>query len=359
MVALKDIFHVKGEPTSCGSGYPSIVPKEDAQIVSILKQAEVPFKKCTLSPFSCGSLHPTLKDPNGRSYGASSTGCAKEVIDNNAIVAVGSDTGGSIRWPAARVNLYGFKPTYGLISRYGMVPLCQLLDTVGIIAKDLVTVKRFFTLLTSRNQKDPTKWTEKTVPTKVIIDSTLPFTIQTKIRAQLEKDFVCKEQEIDSKIRGLNLKETYIKVMCKSFFSNMTTYNGVHHYNPDNMLWNCFKNYDWNKNLEKFQAIVRARIQRGEKLIKEQGYDTPSYAETVEILDYELAQSVAIVPVSTTLLSEDEPTLDEDYLLIGNFTKRPSLVIPSRVTVGLQIIGPKGSDDTVLKIAEKLRCCQD
>ncbi|GMM30582.1 glutamyl-tRNA(Gln) amidotransferase subunit [Martiniozyma asiatica (nom. inval.)] len=93
--------------------------------------------------------------------GGSSSGSAACVALGLTDYSIGSDTGGSVRLPAAYCNIYGFKPTYGRISRWGMIPYAQSLDTVGIFTKDIGIMWRVFSVLDVHDERDPTCLTEE------------------------------------------------------------------------------------------------------------------------------------------------------------------------------------------------------
>lgn len=95
-------------------------------------------------------------DFNPRSTGGSSGGSAAAVAADMCDFALGSDTGGSVRLPAAYCGVVGFKPTYGRISRYGLVAYAQSLDTVGILAKDVSTTEKIYNVLNQHDPNDPT-----------------------------------------------------------------------------------------------------------------------------------------------------------------------------------------------------------
>ncbi|MDX3925955.1 MAG: amidase [Shinella sp.] len=142
--ACKDIFKTRGMRTTAGSRVlEDYVPEEDATVVARLKRAGATLVgKANLHEFCYGitgenSRFGTPANPHDRSRfaGGSSSGSAVSVAFGVAAFSVGSDTGGSVRVPAALCGLIGMKPTYGLIGTEGMIPFCWTLDHVGIITR--------------------------------------------------------------------------------------------------------------------------------------------------------------------------------------------------------------------------------
>lgn len=167
LFGIKDNIVTKDMPTTCGSkillDYKSPF---DATVVDLLKKAgAVAVGKTNLDEFGMGSggvhshfgptFNPLYKDGNFIA-GGSSSGSAAAVAADVVDFSLGTDTGGSVRLPAAYTSILGFKPSYGRISRHGVVAYAQSLDTVGIMSKDLNVLQRVFRVLDKYDPKDPT-----------------------------------------------------------------------------------------------------------------------------------------------------------------------------------------------------------
>lgn len=162
---LKDNLCTKGVPTTCGSrlleGY---VPPYDATVVERVAGAGgVCLGKGNLDEFAMGSTTETshfgpTRNPwdESRVPGGSSGGCAAGVAAGFAWYALGSDTGGSIRQPAGYCGLTGMKPTYGTVSRYGLVAYASSLDQVGPLCRDAADCAAVLDLIQGRDPRDST-----------------------------------------------------------------------------------------------------------------------------------------------------------------------------------------------------------
>jgi aspartyl-tRNA(Asn)/glutamyl-tRNA(Gln) amidotransferase subunit A len=170
-VSVKDNICTSDMPTSCSSkmllDYQS--PFE-ATSVRLLRQAGAHIvTKTNCDEFGMGSanlysVHGKVINPHSqigqeRVAGGSSGGAAVGVALDEVSIALASDTGGSIRTPAAYCGVYGLKPSYGLISRWGVVPYADSLDTVGILGKDVEKVSAAFKVISQYDVQDPTSVT--------------------------------------------------------------------------------------------------------------------------------------------------------------------------------------------------------
>ncbi|KAH9851889.1 amidase signature enzyme [Lenzites betulinus] len=168
-IAVKDNICTKSLPTTCSSRMlESFSSPFDATVVSLLSRGGAGIAgKANCDEFGMGSLnvhsaHGPVVNPFGlasgerRSAGGSSGGSAAAVAAGLCDAALGTDTGGSVRLPASYCGIVGLKPSYGIVSRWGVVSFADSLDCVGVLARDASTAKRVHRVLATYDSRDPT-----------------------------------------------------------------------------------------------------------------------------------------------------------------------------------------------------------
>ena len=157
-VGLKDIFYTAGmKTTACSPIYADFVPDYDATSVARIKQAGgIILGKAVTTEFASSDPSPTLNPWNpAHTPGGSSSGSSVAVATRMCPAALGSQTGGSTCRPAAYNGIVGLKPTYGRISRYGVVPVSWSLDTVGILVRTVMDAALMLQVMAGHDPNDP------------------------------------------------------------------------------------------------------------------------------------------------------------------------------------------------------------
>jgi aspartyl-tRNA(Asn)/glutamyl-tRNA(Gln) amidotransferase subunit A len=393
---IKDVICTRGIKTTCSSKIlESFVPPYDATVMEKLKSSNaVVLGKTNMDEFAMGSstensaFFPTRNpwDLN-RVPGGSSGGSAVAVAADEAIYALGSDTGGSIRQPAGFCSVVGLKPTYGRVSRFGLVAFASSLDQIGPITKDVTDCALVLNAIAGHDPQDSTS-APKPVPdyTKSLNPDIKNLRIgipkeyfvegmQPEVRANMEAA-IKRLQELGAKVdREASLPLTryalavYYIIAPSEASANLARYDGVKYgfsYRDTTNMWEAMEK---TKQFG-FGAEVKRRIMLGTYALSAGYYDAyylkAQKVRTLIIREFKDAfekYDALVTPTSPTVpfkLGEkvDDPIqmyLSDVCTLPINIAGLPAISIPASfadgLPIGMQIIGQPFDEATILRIA--------
>ena len=393
-VALKDNIVSYGDITSAASKIlKTYVGTYDATVVSRMKRAGfIPFGKANMDEFAMGSSNEnsSVKQVSNpfdldRIPGGSSGGSAAMVAAGEAFIALGSDTGGSVRQPAALCGLVGLKPTYGRVSRYGLMAFGSSLDQIGILAKKSVDVAAMLEVIAGYDEMDATT-SEMPVPeyTKLINKDIKDLVIglpKEYFTQDLDKDI---KQNIEKSIEelkklGVKFKEIslpHTKYAIASYYiissaeaaSNLSRYDGVRYgVRASN---ESVEDMYVKTRTQGFGSEVKRRIMIGNYVLCSGFYDAyykkASQVRRLIKQDFENALKevdIILTPTSPVLAFKkgekikDPVTmyLSDIYTVSINLAGLPALSVPSGLInglpVGMQLISNYFREDLLLNVA--------
>ena len=394
-VQIKDVMCTEGVPTTCASRMlENFVPVYNATAVEqLLGQGAVMLGKGNMDEFAMGSscensaFHPTMNPWDlERVPGGSSGGAAASVASGEAIYALGSDTGGSVRQPAALCGVVGLKPTYGLVSRYGLIAFASSLDQIGPVGRTVMDCALALNAIAGHDPRDATsvhqepkdyaaslgqdiKGLRLGVPEEYFVDGMEPGSRKAVDEA------ISALEGLGALVRPVSLPTTRYALACYYIIApsecsaNLARYDGVKYgysYQGTNDMWEALeKTREYG-----FGPEVTRRVMLGTYALSS-GYHDAYYlkaqqARTLIRQDFDrVFQDVdALVtptsPVTAFKIGEKSGDPVQMYLidvctLPVNIAGLPGLSVPcgfsDGLPVGLQLIGPHFSEETLLRTA--------
>ncbi|MGO1369810.1 Asp-tRNA(Asn)/Glu-tRNA(Gln) amidotransferase subunit GatA [Senegalia sp. (in: firmicutes)] len=393
-VAIKDNISTKGLKTTCASNIiKDYIPPFDATVIEKLKEAgAIILGKTNLDEFAMGSstetsAFQTTKNPWNTEYvpGGSSGGSAAAVAGSMAPFSLGSETGGSVRQPASFCGLVGLKPTYGLISRYGLIAFASSFDQIGPFTKNVEDSAMIMNVITGFDKKDSTSVNVgKEDYLKGLKDDIkgLKIGVPKEYLEGVEKDVIdrIKEsikvfEELGAQVEEVSLPhaayglETYYVLTPSEASSNLARFDGIRYGNRTDEYRNTEELFTKTRS-EGFGDEVKRRIMIGTYALSSGYYDAYyKKAQQVRTLikqDFDNAfvkYDILISPTTlTTAFKIGEKNSDpiamyqSDKLTVGvNIAGVPALSIPcgmcDGMPIGLQIIGKNFDEAKILKAA--------
>jgi aspartyl-tRNA(Asn)/glutamyl-tRNA(Gln) amidotransferase subunit A len=393
-LAIKDIICTKGVPTTCGSKIlKNFLPPYDATVMAHLgSQGAVLLGKTNMDEFAMGSstensAYFVTHNPwdLSRVPGGSSGGSAAAIAADECLGALGSDTGGSVRQPAALCGVVGLKPTYGRVSRYGLVAFASSLDQIGPLGKDVADCAILMNAIARYDRRDSTSVNVPTpdytgalindikgmrvgVPQEYFIEGMQPE-VEQRVREAIDK-----LAKLGAEVAEVSLPHTeyslptYYLISPAEASANLARYDGVKYglSHQEGELWDNYKQ----TRQSGFGVEVKRRIMLGTYALSAGYYDAYYLkAQKVRTLikgDFDRVFAdldVIVAPTSPTVAFKigervDDPLqmyLSDIFTLSVNLAGICGISIPcgfaDGLPVGLQIMGKPFAEETILRVA--------
>jgi aspartyl-tRNA(Asn)/glutamyl-tRNA(Gln) amidotransferase subunit A len=393
-LAIKDVILIKGRKVSAASKMlENYTAAYDATVITKLKkQGAVFLGRTNTDEFAMGgstenSAFGPTKNPHDqrRVAGGSSGGSVAAVASNMALGALGSDTGGSVREPASFCGIVGMKPTYGRVSRYGLIAMGSSLDCIGPIAKNSEDAKIIYDVIYGHDVLDSTSIEDTTYtvpPAKKVIgvpwDLVNAEGVDLKVKENF-KESIKKLETLGFKIKDVSIKNidmalaTYYIVMPAESSTNLSRFDGVRyglHKDGENLL----QDYRLTKGAG-FGKEVRRRILLGTYVLSAGYYD--AYYGKAQIarnaLKEEFIKAFSEVDIVATptapfvawkIGEKSDPLsvyLADIFTITANMVGIPAISIPSgfsevegkKLPLGIQFMASHGAEDLLFEVGKK------
>ena len=409
---IKDNYSTKGIlSTGSSNTLKDYVPFFTATAIeNLTSHGCVPVNKTCMDEFGMGGTGTTghtgiQKNPwdTTRMCAGSSSGSAAAVAAGVYPFATGSDTGDSIRKPAAYCGIVGYKPTYGMISRYGLFPFASSLDTCGVLTRSVEDAAIVVDAMKGKDPKDMTSWDsskinlykdlsddvkgKKLFYIKEIVDKAnyknLPKETEEHLDNFMKTIEIVKSLGIEVEEVSINkdilnaIASTYVVLSCAEATSNMSNLTGFI-FGPRGE-GDTYQAQMKDHRTKGFSSLIKRRFIIGSYVL--QAVNQDRYFKNAQRARRLIVDTIKeqfkkydglILPVGTgpakklendESLTDDELTVLDEHLQIGNFGGFPSITIPNGfvdgLPVGINITGDNYNDQTVLNIAYALEAKMD
>ncbi len=395
-LAIKDVILIKGRKVSSASKMlENYVASYDATVIEKLKkQGAVFLGRTNTDEFAMGgstenSAFGVTKNPVdlNRIAGGSSGGSIAAVAANMALGALGSDTGGSVRLPASFCGIVGLKPTYGVVSRYGLIAMGSSLDCIGPATKNIEDSKIIFDAILGKDKFDSTSVSLDMYP-KVKVDEDMVIGIPEElvkgegVNEEVKENFkesIAKLKKAGYKIKNISLKNLdlalamYYIIMPAEASTNLARFDGVR-YGLHKDGQNLMEDYMLTK-ASGFGKEVRRRILLGTYVLSAGYYDAyygkAQIARSVLRKEFEKAfKDVDYIATPTApfvawkIGEKSDPVsvyLADVFNVTANMVGIPAISIPSgysevegkKLPLGIQFMAPHGGEESLFDIGKK------
>lgn len=403
-LAIKDLICVRGEKTTCASRIlENFVSPYDATVARKLKEAGAVFLgKVNMDEFAMGSSNENsafhlARNPwdLARVAGGSSGGSAAAVAAQECLAALGSDTGGSIRQPAAFCGITGLKPTYGRVSRFGLVAFASSLDQIGPMTKTVEDAACLMNVISGHDPFDSTsadvavpdflagldrdlKGLRVGIPREYFAEG-LDLEVEQSVRAAIAQLESMGMQTVDVSLPHTeHAVAAYYILACAEASTNLSRYDGVRYGFRSEKSDSLHSMYT-NTREEGFGEEVKRRILLGTFVLSSGYYDAyylkGQKVRTLIRQDFDrafeqcdlIAGPVSPVPAFKIGEKMDDPLqmyLSDIYTISANLAGIPGLSIPcghnaGNLPIGLQLLGKAFDEATLLAVGHRFQQATD
>jgi len=391
---IKDVYMVQGTYTTASSNllknYKSAYTATAIQ--KLLDAGAIPLVKENCDSFGHGSssentIFGAVKNAINSDLvgGGSSGGSAVNVAKDYTVFSIGGDTGGSVRQPAGYNNVYGLKPTYGRISRFGLMAYASSTDCVGPIAKSIEDIRIVLNVMSGKDEKDQTTYASEEILQDAISSSETIKTVgyfknfieSDAIDTQIKSDFLATIEKIKAKgiqVKALDffksdtLVSTYYTLAMAETASNLSRLDGTNY--GQRIEGDNLKDTYAVTRSENFSEESKRRIVGGNQVLS-QGFSDEIYLKGLNLRD-QISENfekdfnqvdIILSPVTPntppkigdSLKDPHAMYLSDAYTVGFSLGQLPTLTVPQGTATGLQITAAKNNDELVLKLANFLK----